>query len=67
MAAKLFDTEGDPIELFLGSLRKERKKKKKKNDKDEEYSDQKYDDEEYPRSSTTIVGKKWDEPTFEDN
>lgn len=60
MAAELFDTEGDPIELFLGSLRKE------KNDKDEECLDEEYEDEEYPDSST-IVGQKLHEPTFEDS
>ena len=55
---------GDPIELFLGSLRKKNRKREKKADKAEDCSDEEYDDEEYPDSSTTIVGKKLHGPIF---
>ena len=53
MAANLLDIEGDPVELFLNSLR---------NDKKYEVEDYEY--EEYP-DSTTIVGKKLHGPTFD--
>ena len=57
MAAKLLDTEGDPVELFLSTFRNDKKYKV------EECSDQESEDE-YP-DSTTIVGKKLHGPTFD--
>ncbi|KAL8786009.1 MAG: hypothetical protein Q9195_008390 [Heterodermia aff. obscurata] len=59
MAANLLDTEGDPIELFLGNLRNVKKTK------EEENSDEEYEDEKYP-GSTTIVGTKLHGPTFDE-